>query len=99
MRVVASCWRFICGRFICGFERERVDERWVGGSRCLLLCFSLRKSDKEWKLHVYPLNGDANYVRLWIPTLVNRRGGVYVIDKGALHVPKGGVRLLASLFL
>ncbi len=39
------------------------------------------------------------YIRLWISTLVNRRGGVYVIDMGALHVSKGGVRLLASLFL
>lgn len=47
----------------------------MGGSRCLVLCLSLRKSDKEWKLHVYPLDGDANYVRWWIPTLVNRRGG------------------------
>ncbi len=48
---------------------------------------------------MYPLDGDANHVRWWIPTLLNRRGGVYVIDMGALHVSKGGVRLLAPLFL
>lgn len=27
-----------------------------GGSRSLVLCLSLSKSDKEWKLHVYLLN-------------------------------------------
>jgi len=88
--------RAVCLWFL---KRERVDER-GGGSRCLVLCLSLSKSDKNGSyLCTRLMVMQIMYIRLWISTLVNRRGGVYVIDMGALHVSKGGVRLLASLFL